>query len=138
MKEIVIKGRFASLNEYVAACRRNQYAGAGLIKKTEKEIISQLHQQRLKPFDPPVHISYTFYEKNRRRDHDNVSGFFHKVFQDSLVKAHLLPDDGWNEITGYSDSFRLDREPHVVIRITEMKKQNVALKATKQPKQPNG
>lgn len=120
MKTIVIHGRFASLNEYIAACRRNQYAGAGMIKKAEKEIILQIRNQQRKPFKTPVYLSYAFYEPSRRRDLDNISGMFHKVFQDSLVKAGLLPDDGWDEIIGYSDDFDVDkRHPRIEIRIKE-------------------
>lgn len=120
MKTITINGRFASLNEYIAACRRNQYSGAGMIKKTERDIIAQLKSQKLKPFRTPVRLWYTFYEPNRRRDLDNVAGYFHKVFQDSLVKAKLLPDDGWDEIVGYSDDFGIDKKhPRIEIKVYE-------------------
>lgn len=123
MKTITIEGRFPSLNEYVSACRRNAYAGAEMVKKSEKDLIRQLKRQRIWPFKAPVRISYTYYEINRRRDLDNISGYFHKIFQDSLVKAGLLPDDGWQEITGYSDSFKVDKNrPRIEIEITEEQK----------------
>ena len=123
MKRVTIKGRFPSINEYVNCCRRNRYSGAAMVDKAEKDIIDQLKKQKLKPFKVPVRIAYKFYEPNRRRDKDNVSGFFHKVFQDSLVKAGLLPDDGWDEISGYRDDFGIDKNPHIDVLVYERVKE---------------
>ena len=119
MRQITIIGKYPSINEYVAACRRNQYAGASMIKESERDIIEQLKTQKVRPFKPPIHISYFYFETSRRRDKDNISGYFHKVFQDALVKAGLLPDDGWNYISGFSDSFGTDKHPYIEIEIRE-------------------
>ena len=119
---ITIIGRFASLNEYTDACRRNPKAGNNMKKAAEREIVAQLKAQRVQPFSRPIRIAYTFFETNKRRDKDNISGFFHKVFQDSLVKAHLIPDDGWRYIEGFSDDFDTDKHAHIEIRISEVKK----------------
>lgn len=92
-----------------------------MINDAEKKITYALHGQ--KKLKPPVRISYLFVEQNRRRDHDNVSGFFHKVFQDSLVKAGMLENDGWNEIVGYRDDFTVDKNnPRVEVSIYERAK----------------
>lgn len=123
MRKIIIHGKFPSLNEYINACRRNPHAGAKMITDAEKKIVNALKGE--KKLKPPVRINYLFCEANKRRDHDNVSGFYHKVFQDSLVKAGLLPNDGWNEITGYKDDFIVDKsDPRVEIMIFEERKKN--------------
>ena len=89
-----------------------------MIHDSEKKIISALKGQ--KPLKPPIRISYLFVEQNKRRDHDNVSGYWHKVWQDSLVKAGLLENDGWNEIVGYRDDFTVDKNnPRIEIVIYE-------------------
>ena len=85
--------------------------------KSQKTIRQYLPNVRLQK---PVRIDYEFFEPNRRRDHDNVSGYFHKVFQDALVEKGILPDDGWNWITGYSDGFFIDKKaPRITVTITE-------------------
>lgn len=119
MRMITITGKFESLNEYILACRRNPYAGSAMVNRVEKNIMKQLKDQKLKPLKPPIKIAYKFYETTRRRDKDNISGFFHKVFQDSLVKSGLLVDDGWKYISGYSDDFGIDKTPRVEIMIYE-------------------
>lgn len=64
---------------------------------------------------------YNWYEKDRRRDKDNVSGFGRKVIQDALVKAKILKNDGWKDIDGFSDKFYVDtKNPRVVVEILEV------------------
>lgn len=82
------------------------------------EVLKQLKGIRI---TRPVELAYTWYELNRRRDHDNVSGFGHKVIQDALVEAKVLKDDGWDEIIGYSDSFKTDpNNPRIEVEIREV------------------
>lgn len=112
------KKKFPGLNDYVKSCRGGWKSGNGTIHEAEHEIIKSLHD--LKPLKTPVTLYYYFFEPDRRRDKDNISGFFHKVFQDSLVKAKLLQNDGWNEIEGFSDYFKTDKnDPRIEIIILE-------------------
>ena len=72
--------------------------------------------------DRPVFIYYRFYEKNKRRDLDNISGFAHKVIQDALVKNGILENDGWANITGFDDNFFIDKEhPRIELTIHEVR-----------------
>ncbi len=66
-------------------------------------------------------MRYTWYERSRRRDKDNISAFGRKVIQDSLVRElHVLQNDGWSNIEGFSDRFRVDKaRPRVEIEIVE-------------------
>ena len=118
---LIIKGRLPGLNEYTASCRRNAYAGAKMKKDAQKVVLLEaLKQLRDIRITKPVELAYTWYELNRRRDHDNVSGFGHKVIQDALVEAKVLKDDGWDEIIGYSDSFKIDsKNPRIEVEIRE-------------------
>lgn len=60
-------------------------------------------------------------EKNKRRDLDNISSFGRKVIQDALVNCHVLKNDGWEQICGFSDEFRIDAEnPRIEVRILEV------------------
>lgn len=118
---LVIKGRLDGLNEFISAQRTNRYKGAAM-KKTNQQIVElairrQLHTQ----IECPVILHYVWYEKNRKRDLDNVSGFGHKVIQDALVECGILHNDSPKEVVGYSDKFEVDREfPRIEVEIEEI------------------
>ena len=85
-----------------------------------------LSQMRRCKFERPVFLLFTFYEKDRRRDKDNVASFARKVIQDALVKCGTLQDDGWDHVTGYLDRFEVDKKnPRIVVEFIE---QEVATK----------
>ena len=110
-----------SLNEYIHECRRNPQAGARIKridqKAVEWNIRSQLRGIRIKR---PVTMLYKWFEPNRKRDLDNVSSFGRKVIQDALVACGVLENDGWNQITGFSDEFYVDKkQPRIEVFIFE-------------------
>jgi len=119
-KTVFIPGRFPGFNEYVKANRGGAYLGNQMITKSERIIIDALRHQLDDILTPPVRLLYTYYEPNKRRDKDNISGFFHKVFQDSLVKGEFLVNDGWDYIESFHDYFEVDKKnPRIEIRIIE-------------------
>lgn len=119
---ITIQGRLSGLNEYIAAERSNKYKAAKL--KRENEVIVMIAiKQQLKnvKIEKPVYMEYTWVEKNKRRDLDNISSFGRKVIQDALVNAAVLKNDGWKQIVGFSDRFEINKEnPHIEILIKEI------------------
>ena len=117
-----IQGRLSGLNEYTAACRSNCYAGANMKKKNERMVESSIFEQlRGVKFDNKVSISYTWYEKNKRRDLDNIA-FAKKFIQDALVKMGVLQGDGWQHIIQFTDDFKVDKNnPRIEVIITENK-----------------
>ena len=127
MPRLVIPGRLPGLNDAFAAARaygRNPKANpeARLRKQYEGQIIliakGQLKRWRA---HGKVRLRYTFYEKNRCRDMDNVAGYAHKLIQDALVKGGFLADDGWNYVAGYTDDFAVDkRNPRIELEIEEV------------------
>ena len=120
MTKITIPGRFPSLNEYINSCRVSPYAGAAMKVKAEKQIRKELEAQTDRPLRCPVKIIYHYFEPTKRRDKSNIAGFFHKCFEDALVSAGLLPDDGWEEILGFHDSFDVDCDnPRIEVTIYE-------------------
>lgn len=69
----------------------------------------------------PVKMRYRWYEKNKRRDLDNISSFGRKVIQDALVQAHTLENDGWKNIIQFSDEFYVDADnPRIEVDIEEV------------------
>ena len=105
---LVIHGRLPNLNEYINAERTNRYIAANMKKKTEEhitsEIISQLNGLHITNM---VNMVYTWIEPNKKRDKDNIA-FAKKFIQDALVKNGVLNNDGWREIDGFSDLFKVD------------------------------
>lgn len=116
-----IKGTLPGLNEYIDKNRRNVHAGNGLKQKYQRQICKALKAQAPKlKLKEPVQITYMFYEPNRRRDKDNISGFAHKVIQDAMVECHLLNNDGWANIDAFEDCFAIDRDnPRIVLFVKE-------------------
>ena len=68
----------------------------------------------------PVWMHYRWFEKDRRRDKDNVCAYGRKAIQDALVKAGYLDGDGWRHIAGFDDAFEVDAEnPRIEVEIEE-------------------
>lgn len=120
--ELRISGRLPGMNEFIAAQRTNKYKGAKL-KKDAQKICEFAVQNQLKGvhITKPVRIHYFWFERNMRRDRDNISGFGHKVIQDALVKCGVIKNDGWREIESYTDTFAVDKDnPHISLLIEEV------------------
>ena len=124
-----VPGTLPGLNDYLKAERKFTRRGgtahsAGNDMKQENQMLIcnaiRLQLKHLK-IQKPVHISYRFYEPNRRRDLDNIAGVAHKFIQDSLVRCGVLVDDGLAQITGFSDAFFVDRHnPRIEVTIREV------------------
>jgi Holliday junction resolvase RusA-like endonuclease len=100
--KIEIKGKLPSLNEYIAACRTNPHVGAKMKQETEALVGYQLGA--LRPIKAPVIIHFVWYEKNSRRDKDNVAAA-KKFVLDAMQKAGKLPNDNNKFIAGFTDGF---------------------------------
>ena len=107
---LIIEGRLPGMNEYTSAQRMNKYAGANMKRKHQDNVMAEIWRCNLQPVNVPVRLMYKYFEPNKRRDKDNVAAFAHKVIQDALVQSRTLPDDGWDEIFGFSDEFYVDKE----------------------------
>ena len=120
--KLTVWGQLPGMNEFIDANRRNYHAGAKM-KKEAEYIVTVCARKTLQRWraSGPVFMRYTWYEPNRKRDKDNVSGFGRKIIQDALVRAGYLKNDGWNDIVGFSDEFRVDKkEPRIEVEIEEV------------------
>ena len=118
--KLTISGTLPGLNEYIKAERTNKYRAAAMKKQAEHLIVALAKTKLRKPIKTPVRMRYTWFEKGKRRDMDNIA-FAKKFIQDGLVKAGKLPGDGWKHICGFSDDFEVDRlNPRVEIEIVEV------------------
>lgn len=120
-KRFFVHALLPTLNEYTKATRGNLYASAAMKKNAERiimmEAISQLRGWKT---DKPVFLVFRWVERDKRRDHDNVA-FAKKFVQDALVKAGVIPGDGWKHVTGFLDLFEIDKKnPGVEVCIVEV------------------
>lgn len=121
---IKLKGVLIGLNEYVTAERSNKYKASEIKRHTEHFIVCEIRKQlKNKKVKTPVFIKYTWIEKNKKRDKDNIA-FAKKFIQDAMVKSGIIENDGWGEIAGFEDNFKVDKEnAGVIIEIIEVEEQ---------------
>lgn len=116
--KLIIKGQLMGLNEYIRLCRSNKYAAAKAKKDIEEVIMINIKLQ-LRNFrtDKKIFLKFDWYEKNQKRDLDNIA-FNKKFILDSFVKCGTIPNDGWNNIAGFTDRFYIDKQnPRVEVTI---------------------
>lgn len=116
---VIIPFPLPGLNEYIEAERSHRQKGAAMKRKWQKAVAAALRRQFRGPLQEPVIMRYTWYERDRRRDKDNISAFGRKVIQDAMVRdLRVLRNDGWANIESFSDRFRVDKlHPRIEIEI---------------------
>ena len=120
--KVTIYGRLPGLNEYIDAERQSKYKAAAL-KAQSMQLVMIYAKRDLRKWRAkgPVYMRYTWVERDRHRDKDNVSGYGRKVIQDALVKLGYLRGDGWAHIVGFSDDFAVDKvRPRIEVEIEEV------------------
>lgn len=121
MVTLTVGGSLPNLNEYTKANRTNIHVGANMKRQTEIKISSFIHMQLqgVEKIDRCT-IKFVWVEKDKRRDLDNIC-FAKKFILDALVKNNILKGDGWSCVTGFSDSFKVDKErPRIEVYIEEV------------------
>lgn len=92
MQKLIIKGRLPSRNEAERAARTHWAVGAKFKKDNTELIMWEAIRQHAKPENGNVLVEVTFYEKDYKRDEDNVQSGV-KYILDGLVAAKVLPND---------------------------------------------
>ncbi len=116
-----IPGRLPGLNDWIDAMNLHRQNGAKFKAAAQETVMWEIYRQLgARKTQHPVFLKFTWIEKDRRRDRDNVSSFGRKVIQDALVCCGTLQDDGWDYVTGYSDDFAIDKgNPRIEVEIIE-------------------
>lgn len=115
----------ASLNDYILACRTSPWKGNKFKQEEQDKVKKYIGESDLQPvIDYPLQVTFLFYEQNHKRDLDNVSSWAHKSVMDALVTSGILENDGWKQITGYTDCFYVDKEnPRIEVILETVDKQ---------------
>ena len=115
---------FPALNDFIGAMNHNRFVGAQMKKKygrvANEAIRNQLKGIRI---EKKVFIEYTYYEADKKRDKSNINAFAGKVIEDALQDCGVLKNDGWDDVAGYSQHFKIDKNnPRIEVLIREVRK----------------
>lgn len=114
--------RLPGLNELIESNRRGWHNGARLKSDTDTAICWSIRKAMqdgtCRKAAGPVRIHFTWHERNRKRDLDNIfSG--KKFILDAMQRMDILEGDGQKYVTGLQDDFVLDNADYVEVEITE-------------------
>lgn len=115
-----IPGRLPGRNEVTRADRGNRYAANKLKRETQEAIAWAAKAARVKPVTRPVTVTCAWYERDRRRDVDNVQSGV-KLILDALQAAGILQGDGQRHVRHVvHEPVRIDKaSPRVVVTLEE-------------------
>lgn len=115
----IIPGRLPCMNDLIAANRLNKYAGAGVKKKTQRQIILILRPQvKERKFTEKVNIHIEYYEKDMRRDEDNVMSAA-KFILDAMQDIKLIPNDSRKYVHLTQEVFTDRENPRIEIEVSK-------------------
>ena len=115
--KVEIPLKLPSLNDYTKICRTDGRYANKVKQNLEQQIGFFLIQ--VPRFEKPVKIHFTWVEKNKRRDLDNIA-FAKKFILDAMVKYGKLKDDNRKCVTGFTDSFEYGEKNKVILEIEEI------------------
>lgn len=115
--KLTICGRFPGANDYIKAERTNRHMASAMKRKYTDAVCLAAINKRLPAFKEPVFVTVDWWEKNKRRDPDNIR-FGIKFVLDGLVRAGVLVNDTQAWILGIEDRYHVDRDnPRVTITL---------------------
>lgn len=106
---IEIPMKLPSINEYIEACKIQKgkwNKGNQMKQDSQKEMIPYFKD--LPNYTDPIVLDFTWVEKDRRRDLDNIC-WAKKFILDALVQAGKIPDDSQKYVNNFQDHFKLRR-----------------------------
>lgn len=113
-----------TLNKYIQAERNNRYNGSKM-KKQATNYCQLVVQQAMVDgvrFEWPCMLELRWYVPDKRTDSDNLA-FIKKFILDVMQKANVrgdvfLPNDSLKYVTGFHESFEVDKErPRLEIKV---------------------
>lgn len=118
--KFIIRGRLISLNDYTKVSRGNAYASNKLKREQQQLIGYAIKQAKLEPVKKyPVEPKITWYEKDSRRDADNIV-FAKKFILDALVNHRIIIDDSRKYVSGFEEKVLVDKHnPRIEVEIIE-------------------
>jgi hypothetical protein len=116
---VFIPGKLPGQNDVIAAAKGQGGRGwnyAAMKKKWTNDIALIAKASKVAPIVGAAWIDFTWRERNRQRNPDNIAAA-KKFVLDGLVKAGVLEEDGWNQIAGWTDRWEVSQRPGVLIEL---------------------
>ena len=89
------------MNDYIAACNRHYQQGATMKKQMQMICCDAIRRQiRGIKLCPPIKITYTYFEPDRKRDLGNIAACCDKFFCDALQVCGVIDNDNQKWIQG--------------------------------------
>lgn len=121
MITLTIPGTLPGMNEVIGVARANRFASSNQKKKYTELVAYHAMAARI-PTMKRIALNITWYEKDRRRDIDNITGGGSKFILDGLVLAGVIPDDNQKVVTDITHTVKVDKaEPRIEIEIKELR-----------------
>lgn len=116
---LIIKGRLPGRNEAEKAARTCWAVGANLKKENTERVYWECRAQHIEPINGIAHITVTFFEKDYRRDADNIYAGL-KYILDGLVNAGIIADDSRKYVNLSVNPVMVDKKnPRIEVEIKE-------------------
>lgn len=114
--------RLPSLNEVTLANRTHWAKGAKQKKEVQEQIALCIMAARsagnLRPVSGQCTVHFTWHEKTRRRDKDNVASG-KKFILDALQETGILSNDNNEVVNGFTDCFNYGAYDGVTVELEE-------------------
>jgi hypothetical protein len=118
--KLVIPGKLPRMNKIVDKSKAHWGKYKKLKKEADDKVAWYATQQKIKFFEA-VKLRITYYTKNKRHDPDNILSS-KKFIMDGLVNAGILENDGWKQVKGFKEKWKVDKEkPRIEIEFKEVK-----------------
>lgn len=113
-----IPGPLPGMNEMVASAKGSGGAGRDYSALKRRWTDSVMLLARRLPHFQRASLTFTWHERERRRDPDNIASA-KKLVLDGLVAAKVLPGDGWDYVAGFRDEWLLAKKAGVLVTLLE-------------------
>jgi len=115
--KFVIKGELPTLNEYIGAERASKFYAAKMKKEATERVFWEIKAQTKHLTADKIFLTIIYYCKNKRKDKDNIA-FGKKFIFDGLQKSGVIPNDGWDNVEGWVEDFKLDKDnPRIEVSV---------------------
>ena len=122
--KLIIPGELPTMNEIINKSKTH-WAKYGQMKGIYDDTVAWFATQQEIPFFEAVKLNITYFRKNKRVDPDNISAG-KKFIIDGLVKSGVLENDGWKEIKGFEENWKVDKNnPRVEVVLKNMKEEKI-------------
>jgi hypothetical protein len=107
------------INDAKSINKKTGWSRYGIQKNQYTTLVGVQAKKQLKPIrEFPVNITFKWFCKDKRKDKGNIR-VGEKYITDGLVAAGIIPDDSWEYIGDFKDTFVVDKYNvgvHVVLK----------------------